>query len=133
MSKSYGNYIGLTDEPDDMFGKVMSIPDELMIKYFRLCTPLAVDEVDAHRGRARRRERASERRRSAASAERSSRSTTAPDAAEAAEEAFDRVFKQHQVPEDVPEVAVDLRRRGLPARRCCTSSAWSRRRARAGA
>ncbi len=47
MSKSYGNYIGLTDEPDDMFGKVMSIPDELMIKYYRLCTPLAVDEIEA--------------------------------------------------------------------------------------
>ena len=35
MSKSYGNYIGLTDEPADMFGKVMSIPDELMVKYYR--------------------------------------------------------------------------------------------------
>ena len=47
MSKSYGNYIGLTDTPADMFGKVMSIPDELMVKYFRLCTPLEVSEVDA--------------------------------------------------------------------------------------
>ena len=46
MSKSYGNYIGLTDEPADMFGKVMSIPDELMVKYFRLCTPLEVSEVE---------------------------------------------------------------------------------------
>ena len=32
MSKSYGNYVGLTDEPADMFGKVMSIPDEIMVK-----------------------------------------------------------------------------------------------------
>ena len=47
MSKSYGNYIGLTDEPADMFGKVMSIPDELMVKYYRLCTALPVDEIDA--------------------------------------------------------------------------------------
>ncbi|MRR12753.1 tyrosine--tRNA ligase, partial [bacterium] len=47
MSKSYGNYIGLTDAPDDMFGKVMSVPDALMVKYYRLCTPLPVDEVDA--------------------------------------------------------------------------------------
>ena len=38
MSKSYGNYIGLTDEPNDMFGKVMSIPDELMVKYYRLAS-----------------------------------------------------------------------------------------------
>jgi len=38
MSKSLGNYVGLTDEPADMFGKIMSIPDDLIIKYFRLCT-----------------------------------------------------------------------------------------------
>lgn len=36
MSKSYGNYIGLTDEANDMFGSRMSIPDELMVKYYRL-------------------------------------------------------------------------------------------------
>ena len=46
MSKSYGNYIGLTDEPADMFGKVMSIPDELMVKYYRLASALPVDEID---------------------------------------------------------------------------------------
>ena len=46
MSKSIGNYIGLTDEPNDMFGKVMSIPDELLVKYFRLASTLSVDEVD---------------------------------------------------------------------------------------
>lgn len=40
MSKSYGNHIGLTFEPWDMFGKVMSMPDDLMIKYFRLATLL---------------------------------------------------------------------------------------------
>ena len=37
MSKSYGNYIGLTDEPNDMFGKVMSIADEIVPMYYRLC------------------------------------------------------------------------------------------------
>ena len=46
MSKSYGNYIGITDAPDDMFGKVMSIPDELMPRYFYLASTLPVDEVD---------------------------------------------------------------------------------------
>ena len=46
MSKSYGNYVGLTDEPNDMFGKVMSIPDELMIKYYRLASTLPVAEID---------------------------------------------------------------------------------------
>ena len=47
MSKSYGNYIGLTDEPNDMFGKVMSIPDELLVKYFRLASTMPVDQIDA--------------------------------------------------------------------------------------
>ncbi len=47
MSKSYGNAIGLDDDPADMFGKVMSLPDELMVKYFRLVTDLSPDEVDA--------------------------------------------------------------------------------------
>lgn len=38
MSKSYGNYVGFTDEPKDMYGKIMSIPDELIVKYARLLT-----------------------------------------------------------------------------------------------
>ncbi len=42
MSKSYGNYIGLTDEPSDMYGKMMSIPDSLMFKYARLLTDFDV-------------------------------------------------------------------------------------------
>ena len=46
MSKSYGNYVGLTDDANDMFGKVMSIPDELMIKYYRLASTLSVAEID---------------------------------------------------------------------------------------
>jgi tyrosyl-tRNA synthetase len=47
MSKSYGNYIGLTDEPGDMFGKVMSIPDSLMVKYYRLASTEDVSVIDA--------------------------------------------------------------------------------------
>ncbi|MEE1479541.1 MAG: tyrosine--tRNA ligase, partial [Slackia isoflavoniconvertens] len=46
MSKSYGNYIGLTDEPNDMFGKVMNIPDELMVKYYRLASTESVAKID---------------------------------------------------------------------------------------
>ena len=46
MSKSYGNYVGLTDDANDMFGKVMSIPDELMVKYYRLASTLSVAEID---------------------------------------------------------------------------------------
>ena len=46
MSKSYGNYIGLTDEPADMYGKVMSIPDSLMVKYYRLASTEDVAVID---------------------------------------------------------------------------------------
>ncbi len=45
MSKSLGNYIGLTEAPDSMFGKIMSIPDELMDKYFNLLTNLSKEEL----------------------------------------------------------------------------------------
>ena len=47
MSKSYGNYIGLTDEPADMFGKVMSITDELVPLYWRLCSTAPIEKIDA--------------------------------------------------------------------------------------
>ena len=105
MSKSYGNYIGLTDAPDEMFGKVMSIPDELMVKYYRLCTPVPVDEVDRiEAGLAAGSERPNLIKR------RLAREIVAlyhdAAAAASAEEAFDRVFKRHEAPEDIPEVAV---------------------------
>jgi tyrosyl-tRNA synthetase len=45
MSKSYGNYVGLTDAPDDMFGKIMSLPDKLVSEYFALCTEIGEEEV----------------------------------------------------------------------------------------
>lgn len=107
MSKSYGNYVGLTDEPADMFGKLMSIPDALTVKYFRLCTAQSVDEVDrieaelgsgdAHPNLIKRR---------------LARSIVdmyhGHSAGQVAEEAFDRVFKDHKAPQDVREVTVDL-------------------------
>lgn len=45
MSKSIGNYIGLTDKPEMMFGKVMSLKDSLILKFFELCTDLKVEEI----------------------------------------------------------------------------------------
>lgn len=47
MSKSYGNYVGLNDEPNDMFGKLMSIPDGLMPMYYELLTNENVEEIKA--------------------------------------------------------------------------------------
>src|SRR3989338_3564670 len=49
MSKSFGNYIGITDQPDDMFGKIMSISDELMWRYFSLLSFRATGDVHALR------------------------------------------------------------------------------------
>ena len=107
MSKSYGNYIGLTDEPADMFGKVMSIPDELMVKYHRLASTLPVDAIDEielglasdelHPNKVKR---ALARNIVAAYHDEA--------AAHAAEEQFDRVFKQHAMPDDIPEFKADL-------------------------
>ncbi|KPH64609.1 tyrosine--tRNA ligase [Pseudoalteromonas porphyrae] len=45
MSKSLGNYIGITDAPNDMFGKIMSISDELMWRYYDLLSSLSIDEI----------------------------------------------------------------------------------------
>jgi tyrosyl-tRNA synthetase len=45
MSKSLGNYIGITDEPDEMYGKIMSISDELMLKYYELLSHISADEL----------------------------------------------------------------------------------------
>jgi tyrosyl-tRNA synthetase len=46
MSKSYGNYIGITEPPREIFGKVMSISDELMWSYYELLSDLDVDEIE---------------------------------------------------------------------------------------
>ena len=49
MSSSWGNTINLTDEPNDMFGKVMSILDSLIIEYFTLCTKVSLEVVDGYK------------------------------------------------------------------------------------
>ena len=107
MSKSYGNYIGLTDAPDDMFGKVMSVPDTLIVKYYRLASTESVDKIDEiEAGLAdgtldpNKTKRALARNIVAAYYDDA--------AAQKAEEEFNRVHVAHQVPEDVPEFAADL-------------------------
>ena len=51
MSKSLGNYVGVTDAPDEMFGKLMSVSDELMWRYYLLLTDLGSGEIDVLRRR----------------------------------------------------------------------------------
>lgn len=47
MSQSLGNYVGVTEEPNEMFGKTMSIPDKLLESWFTLCTDVPISEVAA--------------------------------------------------------------------------------------
>ncbi|MGA9724657.1 MAG: tyrosine--tRNA ligase [Candidatus Binatus sp.] len=47
MSKSLGNYVGLTDQPEDMYGKLMSVPDKLMVRYYELLTAATPEEIAA--------------------------------------------------------------------------------------
>jgi tyrosyl-tRNA synthetase len=94
MSKSSGNYIGVDEPPEEIFGKVMSIPDEAMPTYYSLLTHERFDP-DEHPNQAKRR---------------LARVLVAQfhggEAATRAEEHFDRLFRQHELPEDVPEVAL---------------------------
>lgn len=107
MSKSYGNYVGLTDEPADMFGKVMSITDELVPMYYRLCSTCPIDEVEAI-------DRAFEDGTADPYALKRALARNICDlyhgegSGASAEQAFDSLFKKHEIPDDVPEVAVDL-------------------------
>src|SRR3954470_981435 len=91
MSKSSGNYIGVDEAPEEIFGKVMSIPDEAMPTYYSLLTHERFDPQE-HPNQAKRR------------LGRILVSRFYDEAAgDAAEVHFDRLFKQHEVPDDIPE------------------------------
>lgn len=102
MSKTADNVIGIDDPPAEMFGKVMRIPDGLIVKYLRLVTDLLPHEVDvvaagladgtAHPGEAKRR-----------LAREVVASLHDTDAASAAEARFNTQFRDRDVPADVPE------------------------------
>ena len=64
MSKSLGNYVGVTDAPREMFGKLMSISDDLMWRYYLLLTDLTAAEIDATEGSSSSRQPAPEGRKS---------------------------------------------------------------------
>ena len=99
MSKSLNNYIGVTDDPVDMFGKVMSVNDQLMWRYFDLvlCTPK--DEVEALQREHPRRAKEILGRKIVARFH-------DEDAAEAASQEFTRVFRNKNVPTELPQVMV---------------------------
>ena len=102
MSKSLGNYIGINEPPGVMFGKVMSISDELMWRYYELCTDLRPDQIAAMRARAESGEM-NPRDAKAELARRIVADFHGPEAARSAEEEFNRIFRRHEAPSDVPE------------------------------
>ncbi len=94
MSKSYDNYIGVTEPPEEIFGKVMRVPDSAMDTYYELLLGEGRDRssaaVDAKRALARR----------------LVARFHGDDAATAAEQHFDRLHREHRPPEDVEEVVL---------------------------
>jgi tyrosyl-tRNA synthetase len=109
MSKSKGNYIGVTDEPNDMFGKVMSIPDDLMANYFTLLTELPAERIAELTDD----QRTHPRQAKAALGKLIVAQFHDADAAEAAAAEFDRVFAQKNVPTDMPEISIPAGQIGI--------------------
>jgi tyrosyl-tRNA synthetase len=100
MSKSLGNYIGVSESPDQVYGKTMSIPDSLTGKYLRLVSGLAAAEVERALARGPREAKA-------VLARRLVERLHGPEAAATAEEAFERRFRRRELPEELPEHVVD--------------------------
>ncbi|MDQ1590000.1 MAG: tyrosyl-tRNA synthetase [Pyrinomonadaceae bacterium] len=105
MSKSYGNYIGINEPPQEMFGKVMSISDELMWRYYELLTDVPAKQIAELRAATEAGER-NPRDLKVELAKRIIADFHSPAAAEAAEEEFNRVFKRKEIPDEIEERAV---------------------------
>jgi len=105
MSKSYGNYIGITEEPDEIFGKVMSISDEVMWTYWALLTGISPEGLSTLRQQVET-GRMSPRDVKAALARKLVSQFHSETAARQAENQFDRIFREKLAPETVPTVEV---------------------------
>ncbi len=103
MSKSTGNYIGVTEPPEEQFGKVMSVPDAQMEEFFRLLFP-EEPGPSGHPGDEKRRLGRLVAQR-----------FHGPGAGEAAEAHFDRLFKDRAAPDEVPEITVAAGAVHMPA------------------
>jgi len=107
MSKSLGNYIGISEAPSEMYGKAMSIPDELMMRYFMLVTDMSIEEQ----------EQLSKDLESGAAHPRDVKMKLAhtivrlyhgEEAANFGQDEFVRVFQKHAMPTDIPEYKVAI-------------------------
>ena len=113
MSKSLGNYIGIDEEPTEMYGKAMSIPDELMARYFMLVTDMPREEQ----------EQLAQGLKDGSVHPRDAKMMLAKTivelyhgaaAAEAAEQEFVRVFQERDLPSEIEELAIDAGEVWLP-------------------
>lgn len=105
MSKSLGNYIGINEPPAEIFGKVMSISDELMWRYYELLTDLSLSEIKALRERAQ----SGEEHPRDLKVDLGKHIITdfhSADAANAAEEEFNRIFRRKEAPDEIEERTV---------------------------
>ena len=108
MSKSLGNYIGLSEDPGEMFAKIMSISDDLMVKYFILLTDMAESEIEQlrqDRSKPSLASRLPKKWKEILSSE-IVRVYHGEGAAKSAEEEFGRVFGGHESPSEIGEVEV---------------------------
>ena len=102
MSKSYDNYIGITEPPNQIYGKVMSIPDELVVKYYKLV--LYYDEVELKKVEEEMKERPRDTK--AKLAYEIVKLFWSQEDARRAEEEFNRVFREKGVPDEIPEYKI---------------------------
>jgi tyrosyl-tRNA synthetase len=106
MSKSYGNYVGFTDEPKDMYGKIMSIPDELIVKYARLLTDADEDFLSKMEKEINEKT-VNPRDYKMWLAREIVRQFNGEQAAKEAEEYFVTVFQKKEIPDEMPEKVVE--------------------------
>jgi tyrosyl-tRNA synthetase len=102
MSKSKGNYIGVTDSPSDMFGKTMSIPDNLMENYFTLLTNVPTDQIKELTDPNKTHPKQAKVQLGKMIVEQFYDKQAAEDAAAG----FEKVFAQNQLPDEMAEVTV---------------------------
>lgn len=113
MSKSLNNYIGITEDPKEMFGKVMSISDELMWRYYELLSlDKSIGEIKAMHDRARRGE-VNPRDCKVELAKEIVARFHDRKAADDAVHDFERRFRQRELPEDIPEVRISIPEGGM--------------------
>ena len=108
MSKSYGNYISINEKPEIMFAKIMSIPDSLIIKYFEALTEVPESEIKVLESDMKR-EKLSPRNIKAKLAYEIVKIYYGGEKAKKAEEEFERVFRKHELPENIEEVYVSIK------------------------